>query len=111
MLAIVVNGECLVRQYVSGLTPSEKKKIWALLERTGDHGTPKNTQKFNHLEGDLYEFKSFQDRLFCFFDGVGRIVITHGWKKKRDRATKEEIQRSFRLMKDYRDAKQAEEQE
>ena len=106
ILAVVRNGTCLAREYIDErLTTADKTKIWALLARIAEHGPPKNGQKFNHLTGSLYEFKSFQDRLPCFYDGPGRIVITHGCKKKKDRTPKNEIQRGLTLMTEYLEEK------
>lgn len=99
--AIVKNTECMVKTYIDSLVVADRTKVLALLERTAAHGPLTNDQKFKKLSGKIFEFKSSQDRLFCFFDGKQRIVITHGWKKKDARADKGEIQRAVQLMNEY----------
>ncbi|MPZ48261.1 MAG: hypothetical protein GEU75_02940 [Dehalococcoidia bacterium] len=101
--AIVRNGVCLARAYMDGneLTDIDRKRLWALISRTAQVGPPFNDEKFKKVEGPIFEFKSYQDRLLCFFDGERRIVITHGCKKKTNRARKEEITRALTLRAEY----------
>jgi len=84
VLAIVSNGESLFREYMSTLPDKDRKKVWALIERTSAHGPPSNLEKYRQLNADVQELKSHHVRLPCFFDGAGRIVITHGWTKKKN---------------------------
>jgi phage-related protein len=100
-MVIVRDRSCPTREYLEALTETDRKKVWALLQRTSQYGPPRNDQKFKKLIGPIMEFKSYQDRLLCFFAGPRRIVITHGCKKKRDRASPEDIKRSEQLMGEY----------
>ncbi|MBV8215842.1 MAG: type II toxin-antitoxin system RelE/ParE family toxin, partial [Verrucomicrobia bacterium] len=49
---------------------------------------PRNETKFKKVEGSngIFEFKSYQMRLYCFFDGGDLIICTNGAVKKRDRS-------------------------
>jgi phage-related protein len=106
VLAVVRNGTCLAVDYLKSLQDPQRKKVLALLSRTASRGSPPpNREKFDKLEGPLNEFKSFQVRFPCFYDGPGRIVITHGFTKKRNRTPKEEIERALRLRAEYLDGK------
>jgi len=99
---ITNNDRCLFRDFIEGLNASDQKKIIALLKRTADDGTPGNTEKFDSITGTrLWEFKSFQIRIFCFFDKGKMIILTHGFIKKKNRTPSAEIEKALRLMKDY----------
>jgi hypothetical protein len=53
-------------------------------------------EKFKKIEGtvDLFEFKSFQIRIPCFFVPGGRILLTLGLIKQADRLRQREIVRA-----------------
>jgi phage-related protein len=99
--ALEDGSSCPAEEYISNLLEADKKKVFALLERTAAHGPPHNEQKFRKVEGDLFEFKSFQDRLLCFFQPNSVIILTHGFRKKRERIPRGEIQRAERLRRQY----------
>jgi hypothetical protein len=64
-------------------------------------GAIKNREKFKKIEGQLFEFKSYQIRMPCFFDPKNRIVITHGFMKKTDNIPPKEIERAEAIRRDY----------
>lgn len=101
LCALEEGGTCRAEQYIKNLGEGDKKKLIALLERTADHGPPSNRQKFRKVEGDLYEFKSYQDRLLCFFQPSRVIVLTHGFRKQTNRIMRSEIERAERLRRQY----------
>ena len=92
---------CWALEYINALQPSDQDRIESLLERTVDHGLPHNEEKFKKLEGKLFEFKSHQDRLLCFFHGPGVLIVTHGYRKKSNKAPKSEIRRAAALRAAY----------
>ena len=99
---LVVNGKCRIKDFVEGLEESDKKKVSALLKRSADFGLPKNPEKFKSLKGSgIYEFKSYQVRILCFFDREKVIILTHGFIKKRDKTPKREITKAEKLLKEY----------
>ena len=103
--AITIDGRCYVIEFIDQLERGEQAKLLSLLEYTGDYGPPRNTEKFKKLEGEIWEFKSHQVRVLCFFD-KGRIIITtHGFKKKRDKTPKREIERAERMREEYLERK------
>ncbi len=100
---LVVNGKCLTKDFVEGLEESDRKKVIALLKRAADFGLPKNTEKFKSLKNSgIYEFKSYQVRILCFFDREKVIILTHGFIKKRNKTPGREITKAEKLMKEYR---------
>jgi len=103
--AIVKDGVCLARQYIDARTDSDRKKIIALLERASYHGPPQNPQKFKKVADGIFEFKSFQDRLLCFYDGKARIVLANACSKKKDKLDPQEIERALSLKAEYLETK------
>lgn len=103
IFAIVEHGRCPTTDFIDDLEASDEKKIVRLLETTADNETPNNREKFKKIEGTehLYEFKSHQVRLPCFFDDDRIIIVTHGLKKKRDKLDKAEVERAERLRRYY----------
>lgn len=75
------------------------------LNETAKRGLSRNEEKFKSLVDGLFEFKSWQLRLICFFDD-GFVVCTHGYIKKRRDAPRYEIDRARRMRAAYRNEKQ-----
>ncbi|MDO8616836.1 MAG: type II toxin-antitoxin system RelE/ParE family toxin [Dehalococcoidia bacterium] len=106
------DGECLVSDFVANLERPDQKRLVALLDYTKDNGPPKNREKCDRvtdLDG-LFEFKSYQDRVPWFYDGKdadgrGRIVMTHGFKKKSNRAPTRELRRAEEMRHQYLEAR------
>ena len=63
------------------LQESERAKVMALLEFVAEHGPPCNEEKFRHEGHGIYAVKTSNVRLYGFFDGQKKIVLTHGFKK------------------------------
>ena len=85
-LYILAEGDReFAREFVQGLEKNQQDQVKALLKRVAEHGLPSNIQQFRrfHDHPNLAEFKRSGVRLICFFDGPGRIVITHGFKEDR----------------------------
>jgi len=107
------DGECPVRVFIDGLQPRDRKRLVALLDSSANYGPPRNSEKCKKIEGTdgLFEFKSFQDRIPWFYDGKeedgrGRIVMTHGFKKKGDRTPRAEMNRAEGVRRMYYCAKE-----
>ena len=98
---ITANGNCLAKEFIEGLAETDKKKVVTLLRRTADNGVPKNEEKFKHVKDKIFEFKSYQVRILCFFDEGKLIILTHGFTKKRDKTPSAEIERAHKLMEEY----------
>jgi len=99
---ITIDNRCLVMDFINELEDADQKKIIALLQRAADSGPPRNEEKFKKLKDEmLWEFKSYQVRILCFFDKEKLIILTHGFKKKRDKTPKNEIERANKLRKEY----------
>jgi len=51
----------------------------------------------------FFEFKSFQDRLPCYFSTTRRgvVTVTHGFPKKGNRIPKSEMKKAERIKTEY----------
>jgi len=98
---IAVRNRHRVTEFIDSLEETDQKKIIALLSYTAENGTSGNPEKFRKLESDIWEFKSYQIRILCFFD-KGRIIITtHGFFKKRGKTPPGEIGKARKLRDAY----------
>jgi hypothetical protein len=89
------------------LVPGTKKaQLAALIMRYSREGEIINNKRCHRLKGrvrDFWVFKHFQHRLYFFQDGIGRIVITHGWVKKDDELEPQEEDRMLSMRDTYND--------
>jgi mRNA-degrading endonuclease RelE of RelBE toxin-antitoxin system len=81
--------------------------LGALLSDTAENGPRHGDGKFKKLSGtdELYEFKSNDLRLLCFWDDGSLIICTHGFIKRTQKAPKSEIERGEKMKREYFDAK------
>lgn len=95
------NGSCPVRDYLSSLSSQERQKVDVLFERLGSTARITNEQKFKKIEGtgSLFEFKSHQTRLICFFTKDKRVVICHALRKKQDKHKPKDLEHAENLRK------------
>lgn len=101
-LATQRDGSSLADDFIRQLAIADRAKLLALIKRAADIG-PMNIndgEKFKKLEGTLFEFKVFQTRMPCFYDGRN-IVLTHGFKKKQYKSPPAEIARAKRIQSEY----------
>lgn len=102
-ICALVRGECcFVEEYLQGLNEPERKKLFALLQRSAEQGPPRRDEKCRKLENDLFEFKSFRDRVFWFYEPGKIVVLTHGFQKKGGRTPSNETARAKRLRDEWR---------
>jgi len=87
--------------YNCELDDTEKAKMNTLFHYMGEQGRISNRERFKRIEDtDLFEFKSFQVRMPCYFQPDRTLVITHGFRKKGDRIPPCEIARAKRIRKE-----------
>lgn len=87
------DGVCQAGDFIDGLSKSDRRKVDVLFEMLGAKGQISNKEKFKKLEGSdgIFEFKSFQIRLLCFFASNGRVVIVRGLTKKSNKHSPQDI--------------------
>ncbi len=96
--AVLPDGRMPAKDFFDERSAKDKSRLLSLFERLGDHGRINNDQKFKKIVGtDFFEFKSFQIRVICFTLPGGRMVLTHGLVKKRDKLDRAELRRAVRI--------------
>ena len=90
-------------EFYNGLSENDQARLNKLFETLGDQGKIFNEEKYKKIEGtDFYEFKSFQIRMPCFYRPGHLVVITHGFRKKKDKIPPSEIKRAERIQEEDR---------
>ena len=102
--ALVINGDCLVQEFLSGLDKQSEGQIMSLLKRTGDNGPPTNEEKFKHLEGKVYELKTRTGiRVLSFFGEGKSLILTHGFFKPTNKKLHIEIGKAAEWERTYQE--------
>lgn len=93
-LLVLDDQSCPVGDFLDALSESDRRKIDVLFERLATHGSISNKEKFKKIEGTtkLFEFKSYQIRLICFFASNKRVVICHALIKKKDKHSPKDLE-------------------
>ncbi len=103
-----VHTKSHLAEFMEGMRPEAVRKLWALIQDTADNGPPRHPERCKKLVGveNLFELKSKPFRVFFFYEGRegdrGRIVLTHGFRKKSDSTPRREIERALRLREALR---------
>lgn len=98
---LIENGNCAIKTFIENLPSSDEKKVVALLKKAASHWPINNRQKFKLLEDGIFEFKSYQIRIFCFLHTGNLVILTHGRSdKKKNDLDPEDLRRAKRL-RDY----------
>ena len=100
---IVRNGRCLAVEHIESLALPDYKKVVAFLNRVKDNGPlDYSIDKSRKLADDLFELKPTKEvRLPYFFDGRKRLIITHGFTKKRGKTPRVELNLARHLRAEY----------
>lgn len=95
--ACLASGGAPAEEFLDSLGDSDAAKMQALFALVGDqYPQVFNREKFKRVEGSdkIFELKSFQIRVLCFFVPGGRLILTHGLVKKKDRLDPADITRA-----------------
>jgi hypothetical protein len=77
-------------------------RLLVLFKLLGDTGRINSQEQFRKFAGDFFEFKAFQNRMPCYYRADKRVVITHGFiKKKEGAAPKQEANRAELIREEY----------
>ena len=103
--ALSSGNRCLLTEFLINHTktiPKEVDKLIALLDRTAEHGIPKNKTKVNTLGDGLFEFKTTGGiRVIWFYDANKIIICTHGFLKKQQTTPRKELKRAQQMKAEY----------
>jgi len=96
--AVCSNASMPAREFIEDeLSQAEQATLLALFKRMADHGSVPNREQFKVVRGKLFEFKKHQIRVFCFRKD-DRWLLTNGYRKKKDRLDRGEVERAERIM-------------
>lgn len=106
ILAMGTDKDCPLFDFLAKLGRDDQKefaKLRALLDRTAEHGTIRNDQKFRFFNAEkVFEFKTPGGvRVMGFWD-EGRIIIcSHGFLKKSQKTPERELARAVAARAKY----------
>lgn len=101
--AIRADGAVPGLVFYSRTQPRWQGRLNTLFKLLGDTGRISNTEFFRKFaDGGFFEFKAFQERMPCYFRPDARVVITHGFtKKKEGAAPRQEVERARTIKSEY----------
>ena len=87
---VAESGHCPAESWLESQLELKQQKFAALFAWIANHGKIWNKRKFKYLTGSdqLFEFKSEEGRVLCFFMVGKRLILTHGFTKKTTRLRK-----------------------
>lgn len=100
VVCAVAGAKSPARDYLRELHAADRSalhRFLVLFERMAEDGVIRNKTQFRKLEGCIWEFKRGQHRMLCFQDDR-TFVLTHGFRKKRQKCPRTEIERARRIM-------------
>jgi hypothetical protein len=81
-------------EFWTGLTELEQQQLMVWFVHLCDSGRISNDTRFKKVEGtNVFEFKNFQIRMFCFLH-CGVVYLTDGLRKKQDRHKRQDVKRA-----------------
>lgn len=91
----LADQSCPTWDFLEALDKSDRTKLMVLFTRFADAGHISNDTKFKKVEGSekIFEFKSFQIRIFCFFDGKV-LLLADAIRKKQDKHKRTDVDRA-----------------
>jgi hypothetical protein len=97
------DGSCPAGDFLDSLSGADRQKLDVLFEYLGNHGRLSNREKFKKVENSagIWEFKSFQIRVLCFFAPGKRVMLAAGAIKKKDKLTRSDIERAELFKKEF----------
>lgn len=98
------NGRCDFNDFRVSLAEDERQRLDALVVRLADYGSHPSQERFRRELKNVYALKGHQVRVLSFYgnDGHGRsLVLTHGFKKKKDKMPPTELERAVQLRTEF----------
>ena len=104
------NGESVIKNFIDELlntveTNKENrnrvKKILAYIDALERWGTRAGLPYVKHIDGDIWELRPLNDRVFFFYWKDKTFILLHHFLKKTKKTPKREIDQAKRNMKDH----------
>ena len=104
LYALVVNGKCLIRDFINSLENRPKKQVVKLLEQRANRLDLFDDQKFRYIGDDIFELKTRSGvRILCFWSGQRTLILTHGFSKPTKKVLQIEKAKAIKWLKEYQD--------
>ncbi|MCD6577271.1 MAG: type II toxin-antitoxin system RelE/ParE family toxin [Anaerolineaceae bacterium] len=104
LYALVVNGKCLIRDFINGLEIRSKKQVFKLIEQMADRLVLFDEQKFRAIGDNIFELKTRGGiRILCFWGGSKTLILTHGFSKPTKKVLQIEKAKAIKWLKEYQD--------
>lgn len=102
LFSVCTDRSSPAEKFFDELDGENKAKMLRLFKQMGDQGKIRSPEKFKKIEGSdgLFEFKSHQVRMPCYFLPGRLLVLTHGLIKKGDKLPPAEIRRAERIRRE-----------
>lgn len=106
ILAMGTDNDCPLFDFLGKLKRDDQNefaRLYALLDRTAEHGTVRNEQKFRFFKREkVFEFKTPGGvRLMGFWDEGRVIICSHGFVKKSQKTPDGELTRAVAAREEY----------
>lgn len=101
-------GKQPVKDYFDNLRGKKDKdnrikrdKIDLYLETLSKYGTRAGEKYTKHIEGDIWELRPLDDRVFFFYWNNDAYILLHYFHKKTQKTPRKEIDQAKRNLKDF----------
>lgn len=92
----LADASCPVGDFLDALEGRDRRKLDVLFEMLADLGRISNDTKFKKLADreEIWEFKSYQVRIYCFFTPDRHVMLAHAVIKKQDKHSRADMERA-----------------
>ena len=99
--AIQNNGSYEAEEFIDSLSIPDRTKIIRIIKYFAETARIFNDEKFKKIEGDIWEFKNYQTRVFMYHCATGCIALTNGVIKKSKKTPETDKERAIRIKEEY----------
>jgi len=95
------SGRCPAGRFLDELPKHERARVILIFRMLGDRGPLQNSTKFKKLRSGIWEIKSGQIRIFCFFATGHLLVLAFGVRKKSAKTRTSDIDRAIAMKSEF----------
>ncbi len=78
------------------------KKIYEYIEILAHNGTRAGEKYTKHIDGEIWELRPLNDRIFFFYWKDDTFILLHSFQKKTQKTPKREIEQAKRNLQDFK---------
>lgn len=87
-------------EYINGLAPKEQAKVYYVFRLLEEFGFALGMPHARRIDGDLWELRPGDNRLFYCAYTNNQFVVLHGFRKATNRTPEKHIRLALRRMKE-----------